>query len=346
MRQMPSTKLGVEILYVTSYVSLGTTAGETAALARERSIERLLDERGLTGPVRERVRDLLLQVFRLLILDSDNRKKLELQPAFAGDKPEQVEYPTSYLRMASPGGQEIIDGLDTPPYEHMKEFVGEHVDLIEQKSANAEAQGCRFYGAANAYADILRIDGQIKSLLEEAHKLVHGQEWGELVERGFPLSDETFFVNVCGSGAGGQATGLFVPALVLLNVRLPLARSNYRIAVDFMAPGYFRASNDAVAVDQSLKSLSVLDDLFALKAGGTVKIPHPHGAITFGGARARDVFDECYFHPPRPTNGDAFGSFVSRVSSLMVDRALSPYADAWRSSVANDPYLASVPELV
>jgi hypothetical protein len=309
-------------------------------------VERLLDLAKLSGDKRAYVRSLLLNIFPVLILDSGIAKSRDIQPAFAGDDPERIQFPASYQRLSSPGGQELIDGLDELPNRHLKQFVSANTDLIQQKSANAEAQSSRFFGAANVYADILRIDKQFQALLRHLRDLVNSSTWATLVELGFPLTDETFFIELGGTGAGGQATSLFVVALTLLNLRLPLARSNYKIAVDFLAPGFIVAPNDAVVADQRVKSLRVLNDLAALKNGATVNIPHPHGQLTFGGASARDIYDELYIHLPRPSDGDAAGSFISAAASLIVDRSLSPYANDWRTSVSNDPYLASVPQLL
>ena len=60
-----------------------------------------------------------------------------MQPAFAGDEPERVEFPTSYFRLPSPGGQELITQKESPPYLHMKDFIEDHLDLLQQKTANA-----------------------------------------------------------------------------------------------------------------------------------------------------------------------------------------------------------------
>jgi hypothetical protein len=339
-------RLGVEKIYPTCNIGLGTTGGETAALARQRSVERLLDLKGLSGVERIYVGQLLQQVFPLLIFDSGIAKSRDMQPAFAGDEPERVEFPTSYLRLPSPGGQELITQKESPPYLHMKDFIEDHLDLLQQKTANAEAQSCPLFGAANAFSDIVRIDQQVRTMVTNMHNLSNSPAWGELTELGFPLTDETTLINVCGSGAGGQAIGLFVLILVLLNQRLLGARSRYKIAIDFLSPGFTKLPKEAVAKDQQIKSLSVLADLMSLKAGNGIEIRHPRGNLKLEGSAARDIFDECYFHPPRATSGDAFASFISAVASLIVDRALSPYADDWRMRVANDPYLAAVPEFV
>lgn len=328
------------------YVGLGTTGGETITLARDRSIECLLDWMELNGREREIVRDLLIQLFPVLILDSDNRRNRELQPAFHGNEPERIVSPITYRPLPSPGGHEIIKGLETLPYRHMREIVEANRELVEHKSANSEAQSCRLFGAINAYADILRIDNEIINMLRRVRNITQDSAWSKLRGLGLPLMSETIVLNVCGSGVGGQATGLFVLALVLLNLRLPLSRSNYKIAIDFMNPGFLQTQNAGIAADQQIKSLCVYNDLAALRAGGTVELPHPHGKLRFGGAQARDIFDEFYLHLPRPTNGDAFDSFISSVAALIVDRALGPYANDWQTSVANDPYLATVPSLV
>lgn len=337
---------GIEAVYRTCNVGLGTTGGETITLARDRGVERLLDYLGLSGDERETVRNMLRQLFPVLILDSDNRKSRELQPAFHGDAPERTVTPLTYRSLPSPGGHEILNGLETPPYKHMRERVEANRELIEQKSANSEAQSCRLYGAMNAYADILRLDEEITDTLLSLRNMTQDPAWSKLRGLGLPLMNETIVINVCGSGAGGQATGLFVLALTLLNLRMPLSRTTFKVAVDFMNPGFLQAQNAGVAKDQRIKSLRVYNDLAALRAGGTVEIPHPHGTLTLGGAQARDIFDEFYLHLPRPTNGDAFASFISSVATLIVDRALSPYAGDWQTSVANDPYLATIPALV
>ena len=338
--------LGIEAVYRTCYVGLGTTGGEAITLARDRNVERLLNLMNLRGHEREITRDLLIQMFPVLILDSDNRRTRELQPAFHGDEPERIVSPLTYRPLPSPGGHEIMEGLETPPYRHMRELVESNRELVEQKSANSEAQSCRWFGSANAYADILRIDDEITTMLLRVRNITQDSAWSRLRGLGLPLMSETIVLNVCGSGAGGQATGLFVLALVLLNMRMPLPRSTFKVAVDFMNPGFLPVQNAGVAADQRIKSMRVQNDIAALKAGGTVEIPHPHGKLIFGGARARDIFDEFYLHLPRPTNGDAFASFISSVATLVVDRALSPYASDWQTSVANDPYLATVPALV
>jgi hypothetical protein len=347
MLNSTTKRLIIEAVHRTCYVGLGTTGGETSTLARNRSVERLLNWINLgDAEERETVRNLLLQLFPILVLDSDNRRSRELQPAFHSDEPERSASPLGYRPLPSPGGHEIIKELESPPYRHMQKLVTANRTLVEQKSANSEAQSCRWFGAANAYADILRLDEEIASMLLRVRNLTQDPAWSKLRGLGFPLMNESIVINVCGSGAGGQATGLFVLALVLLNLRMPLSRSNFKVAVDFMNPGFLQAQNAGVAADQRIKSLRVYNDLAALRAGYTVEIPHPHGALTIGGAQARDILDEFYLHLPRPTNGDAFASFISSVATLMVDRALSPYAGDWQASVANDPYLATIPALV
>ena len=335
----------IESLSPTARIGLGTTGGETASLVTRREVECLLNLAGLNGDSRERARGMLMRVFPVLVLDSGVAKSRELRPTFAGDEPERTEFPASYRRLSCPGGQELLDGADEPPNRHMRRFLQARAELVQRKSANSEAQSSRLYGAVNAYADILRIDRRIKMMLRQLRDISNDPAWGALVELGFPLADDTFFVEVIGSGAGGQATSLFVTALVLLNKRLPLSRSSYKIVVDFLSPGFLPAPNEAVSTDQQVKSKRVLNDLAALKAGGIVEIPHPHGALSFGGAGARDAFDEIYFHVPRPSSSDALGSFVSSTADLIVDRSIGPYANEWRTSVSNDPYLVSVPEM-
>ena len=55
-------RLGVEKIYPTCNIGLGTTGGETAALARQRSVERLLDLKGLSGVERLYVGQLLRSI--------------------------------------------------------------------------------------------------------------------------------------------------------------------------------------------------------------------------------------------------------------------------------------------
>lgn len=341
-----SSDFGLDAIFPTIFVELGTTGTQMGSMARHRFIERLLNLARLGGAERDRVRELLLGLYPALSLDSDNRRRLELQPVFHGEAPESSEAPPTYRPLATPGGHEILGELDTPPYQHMKAFAEANRAFLEKKSANAEAQSSRLYGVANVYADILRMDNAIKEALRWAHNLPNENAWSELLGRGFPLTEETTVINVTGSGAGGQATALFVVALVLINLRLPRSRSAYKIVVDFMNPGFLQSQSANVTNDQSMKSLRVIEDLAALRHGGAVEIPHPHGTLQFGGARARDIFDEFYLHLPRSTAGDAFACFASAVASLIVDRSLSPYADDWQTSSANDPYLATVPALV
>lgn len=346
MTRHPTTSdIGLDAIFPTVFIGLGTTGTQTSSMARHRSVEHLLDLARLGGAERERVREPLLKLYPALSLDSDNRRRVQLQPAFHGEEPEASEAPPAYRPLATPGGHDILEGLDTPPYRHMKEFAEANRELLEEKSANAEAQSSRLYGVANAYADILRLDNAITEVLFRARNLPNESAWSELRGRGFPLSAETTVVNIVGSGAGGQATALFVVALVLVNLRLPLARSAFKIVVDFMNPGFLQSQSANVATDQRVKSLRVVEDLAELKCGGAVEVPHPNGALRFGGIRARDVFDEFYLHLPWPTGGDAFACFVSSVASLVVDRSLSPYSDDWQTSSANDPYLATVPAL-
>lgn len=346
MVNQSTTNFGVEAIYPTARFGLGTTGGELATLSRDRQVERLLDKAGLAGEWRARVRGMLLHVLPVLVLDSGIAKRRELQPAFAGDEAELVQFPAAYQRIASPGGHDLFAHIDEEPNRHMKEFLSENEELFQSKSANAEAQSNRVFGAVNVYADILRIDRQLQLQLRNLRDLPNTHAWEALIQMGFPLTAATTFLEVGGSGAGGQATALFVIALALLNLRLPLARSGYKVVVDFLAPGFLSVPHEAVAADQLVKTLRVLNDLAALKAGETLSIPHPQGPLVFGGARARDIYDELYLHLPRPSTVDAAGSFLSAAANLIVDRSLGPYANDWRTSVSNDPYLASVPELL
>lgn len=318
----------------------GGAGGDAAILIGDGRVERTCDLLGLPGDDAKAAQTALQKFHSVIVFDSDDRERATLNPIFAGDAPKIIETPASYKKLTSPSGREIIEKIKTEPFVHLAAQANEE-ELLVGKASDSEAEGCRFYGYVNGVINVRLIQRQIATAIESMRNLSGSKAWQTLTGLGLPLSDESHRIDVCGSGAGGQASGILILVLALLAREIEDIRSQCKVHVHFLAPGFHAAQNETEALEQRVKSLSVLRDLAAMKVTGrSLEIPFPGGNLTLRSRHTSEIFNYLTIYEPKPTDSDVYKSFLNQVSQTVLDSTLSASAADLRRALSNANSLA------
>jgi len=318
----------------------GGAGGDLAILIRDRRVVRTSDLLNVANTNLPLTKAALRKFFSVTVFDSDDRESATLDAPFAGEAPEIIETPASYKKLTSASGREIIEKIDSEPFAHLTAQATE-VELLTGKASDSEAEGCRFYGYINGLINVQLIRRQITLTLDSMRNLPRSKAWQTLIGCGLPLNEDGYRIDVCASGAGGQASGILVLMLALLAREIEDIRPQVKLHLHFLLPGFHAAQNEAEALEQRIKSLSVLRDLAVMKnSSRSLDIPFPDGNITLRPRHTSEIYNYLYIHEPQPTDADVYSCFLNRVSQAIVDTTLSASAADLRRVLSNANSLA------
>lgn len=316
----------------------GGSGCATALSVQVKRLHKIISLCSVTSAERDTLWQWLIKFFPCILSDSDQMDGEVFAPQFAGDEPERIVPPDSYIPLASPSGKTIINNLDTLPYKHLKDY--QPLPFAAGKSSDSEAEGNRLYGALNGLVNVRRINKQIKAALEQLDAAQNSETSLHLEGKGIQPRAR-IHIEFFSSLAGGQGSGLVVLLLGLLSKQIEARREQYRINLHLLLPGFFVAQNDFERLDQMFKAMSVLNDLVRLKLEGrSLTIPYPDGTIELESHHTTELYNFLFLHQPAATDTARYESFIHRISEAVVDAEFSSLATDLRRARSNANELA------
>ena len=240
MNQMNGIKRLTNIIFKpTLLVGLGGVGRDIALLVFMLRVQRVCELLGITDvALRSKIEDLVARFTRQIYFDSSVWESFTLAARFADEFPLHVEPPLGFQPLAAPSGETIINGVNTPPF---RVFDGwEHLQNINEKASNSEAQGNRLYGVTH-----LMFGGRdVYNRIEQGLLDLDNATFGDAVIRlsGYGLKPGKgrrihVFTSIC----GGQGAGAVVFALGCLAKLIEDTRENYEIFLHVFPPGFHQA---------------------------------------------------------------------------------------------------------
>ncbi len=173
------------------------------------------------------------QFYRMLWFDSGEKEDVSLTSKFSSVEEEVIRAPLNYRELKVDSGDDILNKLEEKPFAYLKPWVEIRKEFIQDKEAGADAEGIRLYGAINALVNIGFIRQQLYAEIEYLADFEKELAKKKIIEFGLPVDTNNFTIEIFGSSAGGQGSGLRLILLCLLaNKSAP--KSNLHIA----CPGF------------------------------------------------------------------------------------------------------------
>lgn len=318
-------------------IRLGGAGGDAGGLSVMRIAAHLVRRYAPDRQAKESLTKALKNFHRELWLDSDDREPTVIPADFAGGLAEVIAPPPNYRQMDSHSGREILERLEEEPFAYLRDWVAARRELIEKKETGAEAEGIRLFGTLITLENIVAVQRQLRYELSWLRGFVRTAAYQDLLRFGLPVDGDGFNVEICGSTAGGQATGLWLIVLGLLALELENFSPKPKVKIRLLLPGFHVEGNDLLGQTQHLKTLAVLSDLARAKRGvGNLCLPHPAGRLEIPFNMIGEMFQSISVYQPEKGGDEAkYVKFISQTADSIVASQLAEFAANLRRVKSN-----------
>jgi hypothetical protein len=297
--------------------------------------ERLRTFKRLLGATEQGEKDLRHEIETLCPRFSTDSEALEVEAAPGTGSRLTMANPANHVLLRSHSGSELRERAEAEPLRHLERLLVPWSE-IEAKRSQCEAQQNRLFGMVNAVSNILPIDQTLRGAVRQLYRAERTEEWLRLTNRGVNLDASAPVINVYFSTAGGQGSGAALILLALLALHCE-GRQRPRVYIHLLLPGFHPSAGGDEELQNELRTLAVLRDLAALKAGAEMTIPFPHGDKRLKARQAKEIFDTLFVYDPILGGRELYENFLRRVSDLVVSMELSPFARMAAKGRANVP---------